>query len=44
VKKVIRFKAGKESVTQQYVANRQYKILDSLTVAKKSNSFDDVAS
>jgi D-amino peptidase len=41
--KVIRFKAGKESVALEYVANRQYKILDSLTVAKKSNSFDNIA-
>ena len=42
--KVIHFKVGKESVASDYVALRNYKSLDSLTVSKKSNSFDDISS
>lgn len=40
--KIIRLKAGREAVAAEYVANGRYESLDSLTILRKSDNFDDL--
>jgi D-amino peptidase len=42
--KIVRLKAGREAVAAQYAVNDHCELLDSLTISRKSDNFDDLTS